>query len=89
MTLDLSRRPKLASGIEINKVADGYVVYDPERDRVHYLNHTAVMLLELCTGEVTAGELPELLQAAYELPEPPAVEVIGYLEKLFEEGLVH
>lgn len=65
------------------------VIYDPGRDRVHYLNHTVVLLLELCNGEITAAELPALVQAAYDLPEPPMAEVAGCLEKLSEEGLVH
>ncbi len=42
-----------------------------ERDRVHYLNDTAVLLLEFCAGQVTAAKLPGLLQAAYDLPEEP------------------
>ena len=59
------------------------------RERVHYLNHTAVMVLELCTGQTKAADMPGLLQVAYELPEAPMAEVRDCLEKLFEEGLVH
>jgi len=78
----------VAEGVEINNVADGFIIYHAERDRVHYLNHTAVLLLEFCTGRVTAAQLPGLLQAAYDLPEEPVDEVLRCLEKLFEEGLV-
>ena len=88
-TVDWEARPRPADGIEINQVEDGYVIYDPARDRVHYLNHTAVLLLELCNGELAARELPALLQEAYGLTEPPTTEVAECLEKLFEEGLVH
>ena len=87
-TVDWEARPRPAEGIEINQVEDGYVIYDPGRDRVHYLNHTAVLLLELCNGELAARELPPLLQEAYGLAEPPMAEVAECLEKLFEEGLV-
>ena len=80
--------PRPVAGIQVNEVTDGYVVYDPSRDRVHYLNHTAVLLLELCTGQVKARDLPGLLQAAYDLPEPPVTEVADCLERLFQEGLV-
>jgi hypothetical protein len=79
----------VSEGIEINKVADGYIVYQPDRDRVHYLNHTAVLLLELCDGKTKAAELPGLLGAAYELAEAPTGEVSECLAKLLEEGLVH
>jgi hypothetical protein len=44
-------RPVRSDSIDINPVADGYVVYDPATDLVHYLNHTAAMVLELCGGQ--------------------------------------
>jgi len=87
--VDWNSCPRAATGLEINVVADGCVVYDPSLDRVHYLNHTAVVLLELCTGQVKASDLPELLQAAYNLPDAPVTEVAGCLEKLLDEGLLH
>jgi hypothetical protein len=80
--------PRVSEGIEINKVADGYIVYQPERDRVHYLNHTAVLVLELCDGKTRAGDLAGLLRAAYDLSAPPTAEVAECLAKLAEEGLV-
>ena len=87
-TVDWNACPRPAEGIEINQIEDGYVIYDPARDRVHYLNHTAVLVLELCNGQVAARDLPALLQDAYGLPEPPVNEVAECLEKLLEEGLV-
>ena len=79
---------RVSDGIEVNKVADGYIVYQPERDRVHYLNHTAVLLLELCDGKTRAGELAELLKSAYDLPAPPIAEVSECLSSLLDEGLL-
>jgi Coenzyme PQQ synthesis protein D (PqqD) len=81
--------PRVSEGLEINTVADGYIVYQPDRDRVHYLNHTGVVLLELCDGKTRAAELPGLLMAAYHLASPPTAEVSACLARLFEEGLVH
>jgi Coenzyme PQQ synthesis protein D (PqqD) len=86
--VDPSTCPRAAEGIEISEVADGYVIYDPKQDRVHYLNQTAVLVLELCNGQLSAGNLPSLVQAAYDLPEPPEQEVAQCLETLFREGLV-
>lgn len=80
--------PKLASGVEINKVADGYIVYQPARDRVHYLNHTATIVLELCNGKNSPAEIAGLLQTAYELPTSPEAEVSACLQQLLAEGLV-
>jgi coenzyme PQQ synthesis protein D (PqqD) len=84
----VTQGPVRASHIEIGEVEDGYVVYDRARDRVHYLNHTAALVLELCTGDNEASSIAGLLRTAYELPEPPVEEIEGCLEQLREEGLI-
>src|SRR5439155_6925151 len=48
--LVVPERPVRVDDLEINFVGDGYVVYHPARDRMHSLNHTAAVVLELCTG---------------------------------------
>jgi hypothetical protein len=77
--------------IEINPVADGYVVYDLDLDRVHYLNHTAAFVLELCTGQRTVADITETLKGAYEpgSPDEPIGELVGgCIEQLCSLGLV-
>jgi hypothetical protein len=86
--MDGDRRPQKVKGIEIYQLGDGYVVYQPDRDRVHYLNHTAALVLDLCNGTVAAGEIPDLLEGAYDLPQPPREEVEECLGRLFDEGLL-
>ena len=86
--LDLEACYQPVQNLDVNAVADGYVIYDAERDRVHYLNPTAVILLELCNGQIKTKELPELVRSLYELPETPTKDVHECLEKLLEEGLV-
>ena len=81
-------RPERVEGVEVSAAADGYVVYDPAKDRVHYLNHTAALVLEFCTGEHTAEEIARLLQVAYEMPEPPVLEAGECLAQLRHEGLI-
>jgi hypothetical protein len=88
MAVDWNACPRVIEGIEINKVDDGYIVYHPARDRVHYLNQTAALVLELCNGQTRAAELAGLLQTVYHLPAPPSTEVSECLEKLFVEGLL-
>jgi hypothetical protein len=80
--------PKRASGLEIREVDDGFMIHQPERDRVHYLNHTAVLVLELCNGENSPARISELVGAAYGLAAPPDKEVADVMEKLRDEGLV-
>lgn len=84
----MSDCPRQADGIEINKVDDGYVVYQPARDRIHYLNHTAAIVLELCNGETPTDSIADLLKDAYDLPNTPADEIQQCLDKLYEEELI-
>lgn len=69
--MDWDMRVRRAPDIEIREVSEGFVAYDPARDRLHFLNLTATMLLETCDGKVPARDLPELLAAAYRLESPP------------------
>jgi hypothetical protein len=88
MSMDWSGTPHQVDGLEVNPVADGYIVYQPDRDRIHYLNHTAVVVLELCNGARAAHEIPDALRDVYDLPEPPTAEVADCLTKLRDEGLI-
>ncbi len=80
--------PKIVEDIEINEVEDGYVIYQKEKDKVHYLNKTAVLILECCTGANSAIQIGRIVQEAYNLPEIPEKEVNDCLNKLHEEGLI-
>ncbi len=80
----LSRSP----GLEINEVTDGFIVYQRDRDRVHFLNATATLVLESCDGTLTAAELPPLVAAAFDLDTPPIADVADCLVVLLREGLL-
>jgi Coenzyme PQQ synthesis protein D (PqqD) len=81
-------KPLRADDFEVTEADDGYVVYHPAQDRVHYLNHTAALVLEFCTGENETTEIVQIIQDAYELPEPPDKEIRECLGQLREEGLI-
>jgi polysaccharide biosynthesis protein PslH len=87
-TMDWSRVLQRTEGLEVNELSDGYVIYQPQPDRVHYLNRTAVLVLEMCNGAITADEILHLVKNAYDLPEPPTAEVAECLTKLLDEGLI-
>lgn len=80
--------PKAVEGVETHEVADGYIIYQADRDRVHYLNHTATILLALCTGRNRVTEMPELLRLAFGLGSRPAAETRACLEQLIAENLI-
>jgi hypothetical protein len=86
--IDWEMRPRRAPGVELSEVTDGFLVYQPDRDRVHYLNPTAALLLEICDGSLPAADLPPFLAAAFSLPEPPREEVAACLARLLAEGLL-
>ncbi len=84
----MSEGPEQTEGLEIVPTADGFVVYDAGHDRVHYLNHTAALILEFATGENSPEQITHMVQVAYDLPQPP-VELVGEcLEQLREQGLI-
>ena len=33
----MNEQPKIADGIDINEVEDGHLIYQQEKDKVHYL----------------------------------------------------
>lgn len=88
MTDEMRRHPVMAAGLEIIPVDDGYIVYQPDRDRVHYLNQTAALVLELCNGRNAEADMPELLRLTYDLPIAPFAEVVECLELLRREKLI-
>ena len=77
-----------SDGIEISPVADGYVVYHPGRDRVHHLNPTAALVLELCTGGNTAADIAAALRAVFQPGEPIDSQVQSCIDQLLSEGLI-
>ena len=80
--------PKSKVGLDISASEDGYIVFQPELDRVHFLNHSAILILELCTGKNSTHEIAKLVQQAYALPEPPFTKVDEAVANLNELGVL-
>lgn len=76
------------SGLEIHEVPDGYVVYQAEQDRVHYLNETAVVIFELCNGKLDADGIVTRIEDAYGLDASSRNDIRAGIESLTKEGLV-
>ncbi len=75
-------------GLEVSEVPDGRVIYQADKQRVHYLNPTALVVYELCADKQTVGAIVDFLQQAYQLPAPPTAEVNECIGMLIKEGLV-
>lgn len=80
--------PKAYGGLDISETEDGFAVFQPEVDRVHYLNHSAVLVLELCDGTHSSQEIARLIQDAYGLAEAPLANVEQTLTSLQQFGLL-
>jgi hypothetical protein len=86
--MDWNLRPRRASDLEIDAATDGVLVYQRGRERVHFLNPTAALVLESCDGSLAAHELPEIVAAAFGLDAPPADDVAACVASLLQEGLL-
>lgn len=79
---------EMAPGVEVREGVDGYIVYDPVADRLHFLSPTAVFVLQCCDGRVRASELPAILAEVFGLDQPPVADVEACLNSLIAEGLL-
>ncbi len=82
------RNPRRVDGLEISTSEDGCIVSRRGQDRIQFLNPTAVLILELCTGESSPNQIADLVQEAYSLPESPLEDVRQALRQLKAEGLL-
>src|SRR5262245_36344371 len=44
------------------------VLYNPNDEVLHYLNHSAALVLDLCDGETTMREMADAISDVYEMP---------------------
>ena len=84
----MSGRYTQITGLEVNKVPDGYVIYHAPKDRVHFLNMTAAVVFELCDGEHSLAEIEEIVVSAYELTDFPRSDLLTCVGNLIQEGLI-
>jgi hypothetical protein len=82
------RMPSRADDIDMVETGDGLAVSRAGTERVHFVNHTAAIVLELCDGTKTDTEIAGVVGRLYDLPQPPEAEVADCLAQFREEGLV-
>ena len=76
-----------AEGLDVNEVPDGYVIYQIEADRVHYLNKTAAMVFELCDGH-PPEDVVARVGKMFEVEGTGDGEIEACIQSLLKEGLV-
>lgn len=85
---NVDQYPKRVDGLEIFPADEGYVIYEEENDRVHYLNPVAALIYELCDGDNSTESIMDLVQQSFSLPDKPVAEVTKALEQMKDEGLL-
>jgi hypothetical protein len=80
--------PFVSEGLDVHETKDGLIVYDLERNRVHYLNATAAVVFTLCDGDRATRAIADLVREAYDLDQAPIADVEGCLTQLRHEGLL-
>ena len=85
---DAETRLQQSPDLEISKMPDGCVIYRPSSDRVVFLNMTAAVILDLCDGNLTLGDIRSILHDAYDLEDFPQAEFDACVTTLLDQGLV-
>jgi hypothetical protein len=80
--------PRHGDDLDISPADEGYIIYQPELDIVHFLNPTALLILELCTGENSPEQIVDLVKEAYGLSDAPVKEVHETLNQLRKDSLL-
>lgn len=87
-TTEIRGNPQQVAGLEIHEQPDGGVVYQQSREKVHFLNHTAVFLLELCNGRHSMEEIRKIYDATFDRPPSSETEITAVFEQFLAEELV-
>jgi hypothetical protein len=85
---DGSDPPRREAGIDIAELPEGLMVRQTEPLRVHQLNNTASVILELCDGHHTLAEIAEVLAGAFGLEAPPLAQVTACVAELRGTGVL-
>jgi hypothetical protein len=81
-------RLRRMAALQINGLKDGCVVYQPEQERVHFLNRTAAAVLELCNGRRGFADIEARVAERFD-HHTPDHELTGHILRSFiAEGLV-
>jgi len=69
-------------------MSDGFVVYQEDVEKVHYLNPSASTVFELARSNVSVAEMAGYLKETHNLDVAPMDEVKTCLTDLLEKGLL-
>jgi hypothetical protein len=74
-------------GLLIEELGDEAIIYDLKRDRVHHLNHTALVVWRRCDGRTPPETIARSIHETTGLPQEPAIITFA-LEQLHDAELI-
>ena len=80
--------PRRPATLQINRLDDGCVVYQPDRERVHFLNRTAAAILYRCDGRREFREIESWVKKNLPARGDGRNMTGGVLRRFMAEGLV-
>jgi len=80
------QNPALNPAIQLIQTENGYTAYDSTNHKLHELNPTASVIVELCDGSRTVEEICAFLEPM--LPEGSAERVKGWIDEGVAAGLL-
>ena len=86
--IDRSRSYEQADCLEIHETEDGYAVHNSADGKIHFLNHTAVFLLELCDGQHSIDQVFSIFQEYFKEAQGSQDEVHKLFEEFMSQGLI-
>jgi len=69
-------------------MSDGFVIYQEDVEKVHYLNPSASSIFELARSGITISEMADYLKETHQLADPPLDDVKRCLADLVDKGLI-
>ena len=86
----LQNRPIRKPSVVSKKLGDETVLYDQETRAIHVLNHTAILVWELCDGKHSPEDMEQSLRAEFQADgETGVLEDVGrIIERFHVEGLL-
>lgn len=84
----LSSRPRRASDLVVTERDGHFFVVSPRLAEPQRLNATAMLILELCTGDQTPAAIIGLIERSFALPSAPEVAVLEFLTYAAACGLL-
>ena len=83
------QKPRRIQTVHVEELENELCIYDWQRKEVHNLNPTAALVWELCDGQTTPQQMAQRLQAASDLDETQAEDVVWMtLEELEQAHLL-